>query len=35
MPGRTRKEFAFAHLGRALCETEEVYQELHEDVFSY
>ena len=33
-PGRNRKEFATAHLARALRETEEVYQELHEDVFS-
>ena len=34
LPGRNRKEFASAHLARALRETEEVYQELHEDVFS-
>ena len=33
-PGRNRKEFAFAHLTLALRETEEVYQELHEDVFA-
>ncbi len=34
LPGRNRKEFAIAHLARALRETEEVYQELHEDVFA-
>ena len=33
-PGRSRREFASAHLAWALRETEEVYQELHEDVFS-
>ena len=34
LPGRNPKEFASAHLAWALLETEEVYQELHEDVFS-
>ena len=34
LPGRNRKEFAIAHLTRALRETEEIYQELHEDVFA-
>ena len=34
LPGRNRKEFASAHLALALRETEEVYQELHEDVFA-
>ena len=34
LPGRNPKEFASAHLARALRETEGVYQELHEDVFS-
>ena len=33
LPGRNRKEFAFAHLAVALRETEDVYRELHEDVF--
>ena len=33
LPGRNRKEFALAHLAPALRETEEVYRELHEDVF--
>ena len=31
--GRVRKEFASDHLASALRETEEVYRELHEDVF--
>ena len=35
LPGRNRKEFAFAHLAWALRETEDVYQELHEDVFAH
>ena len=34
LPGRNRKEFAFAHLAPALRETEEVYQELDDDVFT-
>ena len=33
LPGRNRREFVFAHLARALRETEDVYQELREDVF--
>ena len=33
LPGRNRKEFVFAHLALALRESEEIYQELHEDVF--
>ena len=32
-PGRNRQEFVHAHLVPALRETEEVYQELYEDVF--
>ena len=32
-PGRNRREFAFAHLAIALRETEEVYEELAEDIF--
>ena len=32
-PGRNRKEFASAHLARALRETNGIYKELHEDVF--
>ena len=32
-PGRTRKEFAYAHLAKALRETADVYQELRDDIF--
>ena len=34
LPGRNRREFAFAHLSQAVRETEEVFQELCEDIFS-
>ena len=34
LPGRNRREFAFAHLSRAVRETEEVFQELCDDIFS-
>ena len=32
-PGRNRKEFASAHLAKALRETNEVFKELREDIF--
>ena len=34
LPGKNPKDFAHAHLAPALRETEEVYQELHEDIFA-
>ena len=34
LPGRNRREFAFAHLSQAVRETEEVFRELSDDIFS-
>ena len=33
LPGRNRREFVFSHLAPALRQTEEVYQELRDDIF--
>lgn len=33
LPGRNRREFVFSHLTPALRQTEEVYQELRDDIF--